>query len=109
MLLALLPWVMNPSFWTPNQAMFTVNRLTNDEVDVTAAIADGDVGPYVFVVPQSNFKQAPSVKMTPLGSGFAAGQWYLSSLSATGVGIGKLAVGVGTGSGGVRLFIKRPR
>ena len=109
MLLALLPWVFVPGNWIPNQSMFTVNRLTNDEVDVTAAIADNDVGPYVFVIPQRDFKQAPSLKITPLGAGFVAGQWYLTSLSATQVGIGKLVVGAGTGTGGARLFIKRPR
>ena len=109
MLLALLPWVMAPP-WTPvNQSMFTRNRLTNDEVDVTVTIADNDVGPYVYTIPQRDFKQAPSLKITPLGAGFVAGQWYLTSLSATQVGIGKLVVGAGTGTGGARLFIKRPR
>ena len=109
MLLALLPWVFVPNDWVANQAMFTVNRLTNDEVDVTATIADGDVGPYVFVIPQKDFKEAPSLKLTPLGAGFFSGQWRLTSLSATTVGIGKQVVGVGTGSGGIRMFIKRPR
>ena len=109
MLLALLPFVMQPSLWTANQGMFTVNRLTNDEVDVTAAIAAGDTGPYVFVIPQRDFKEAPSVKMTPLGSGFVDGQWRVANLSRSQVGIAKENVGAGTGSGGVRLFIKRPR
>ena len=109
MLLSLLPWVMQPALWTPNQAMFTRNRLTNDEVDVTAAIADDDVGPYVYVITQSDFKQPPSLEMIGLGSGFVDGQWYLTSLSSTRVGIGKLRVGAGTGTGGARLFIKRPR
>ena len=109
MLLALMGFDFAPSSWTPNQGMFTVNRLTNDEVDVTAAIADADTGPYVFVIPHTDFKQPPEVTMTPLGAGFVAGQWYMPSLSATGVGVGKLNVGVGTGTGGIRMFIKRPR
>ena len=109
MLLSLMAFDFVPSSWTPNQGMFTRNRLTNDEVDVTAAIADNDTGPYVFQIPQGDFKPVPEVTILPLGSGFHDGQWYMSSLSATGVGIAKTNVGVGTGTGGIRMFIKRPR
>lgn len=107
MLLSILPWVFNPAAWVPNQAMFTVIRHTNDELDVTASIADGDTGPYVFQIPDPDYKQPPSVALLPVGANFFSGQWSLSSLSRTGVGLQKLA-GIGTGPL-VRLFIRRPR
>ena len=109
MLLSLLGFDFVPATWIPNQGMFTRNRLTNDEVDVTATIADNDTGPYVFQIPHTDFKQPPEVTFMPIGTGFHDGQWYMSSLSRTGVGIAKQNVGVGTGTGGIRMFIKRPR
>lgn len=109
MLLSLLGFDFTPAAWTPNQAMFTRNRMTNDEVDVTATIADDDTGPYVYQIPQGDFKPIPEVTILPLGPGYLSGQWYLSSLSATGVGIAKTNTGAGTGTGGIRMFIKRAR
>lgn len=109
MLLSLMAFDFATTSWTPNQSMFTVNRMTNDEVDVTAAIADNDTGPYFFVIPQGNFRPFASVSLLPLGTGYQDGQWYMDSLTAAGVGIAKKNVGAGSGSGGVRMFIKRPR
>ena len=107
MLLSLLAFDFAPSSWTPNQGMFTRNRITNDEWDLTAAIADGDTGPYVYQIPTGP-RPEPSVTLLPTGPEFHEGQWYMSSLSAGTIGIAKANVGAGTG-GSVRLFLKRAR
>ena len=86
---------------------FTVNRSTNDELDITVAALDPDTsGAYTF--PPTNLKEIPSVSLVPLGTGFFAGSWRVSAVTPTGLTITKLGAG-GTASGGARLFIKRPR
>ena len=86
---------------------FTLNRSTNDELDVTVAALDTDAnGSYTF--PPSNLKEVPSASLVPLGSGFFDGSWRVSAISSTALTVTKLVAG-GTATGGARLFIKRPR
>ena len=87
--------------------VFTLNRSTNDELDVTVDALDPDTsGVYTF--PQTDFKEVPSASLVPLGAGFYVGSWRVSAVSRTALTITKLGAG-GSASGGVRLFIKRPR
>ena len=87
--------------------LFTLNRSTNDELDVSVAALDPDTsGVYTF--PPTNLKEVPSVSLVPLGSGFYVGSWRVSAVSATAATITKLSAG-GSASGGARMFIKRPR
>ena len=91
---------------------FTINRQTNDELDVTVTALDTDAAgtftyPALFQVGKSA-GDVPMVTMTPLGSGFFTGSWFVSALSRTALTITKGVVG-GSASGGVRLFLKAPR
>ena len=86
---------------------FTVNRRTNDELDLSVAALDSDTnGVYTF--PATNYKEAPSASLAPLGTGFFVGSWRISAMTPTNLTITKLGAG-GTASGGARLFIRRPR
>ena len=87
--------------------VFTENRRSEDELDLTVTALDGDAsGSHTFTI--ADFDDVPSVSLVPLGTGFYVGSWRVSALSRTAVTLTKLPGG-GTASGGARLFVKRGR
>ncbi len=107
MLLGILSMALNPAS-PPNQSMFTVNRISNDEVDVTASMTNGDAGPYVYVFPLPDYKQAPSIELEPASAGVERSPWYMSSLTQLAVGVAKTPA-AGSATETARLYIRRPR
>ena len=82
----------------------TVNRQSNDELDVSFTLAAGDTAE-AYTFPIQNLKQAPSVSLVAVDGSFVGQSVFMTALTRLGFTINKTA-GI---AAACRGFIKRPR